>query len=64
MVNKEVLPLISAITIPIMLVSIILLYYYGYDVTKYLREVDIMYYVIIFPITLGLLVAILKVSNE
>ena len=64
MVNKEALPLISAILIPIILVGIILLYIYGYDVTKYFRDVDIIYYIVIFPIALGLLVAILRAGEE
>jgi len=39
--NREALPLIFAILIPIILVSLIILYFYGYDVTLFLREIDI-----------------------
>jgi hypothetical protein len=59
-VNKEALPLIFAILIPIILVSLILLYFYGYDVTLFFRQINIIYYIIIFPIALGFLVALMK----
>jgi len=59
-VNKEALPLIFAILIPIILVSLILLYFYGYDVTLFFREIDIIYYIIVFPIALGFMVAIMR----
>ena len=58
--NKEALPLIFAILIPIILVSLILLYFYGYDVTLFFRKIDIIYYIIVFPIALGFLVALMK----
>jgi hypothetical protein len=57
-VNKESLPLIFAIIIPVFLVSIILLYIYGYDLTKIFRDIDFLYYIIIFPIILGFVIAI------
>lgn len=60
MVNRESLPLIAALLVPIILVSIILLYFYGYDITLFLREINIIYYIIIFPIALGFTVAIVK----
>jgi hypothetical protein len=64
MVNKEAVPLLFAVIIPIILVSLVLLYNYGYDLTKYLRGIDILYYIIVFPIVLGLLVAILRSGKE
>ena len=60
MVNKESLPLIMALLIPILLVLVILLYYYGYDITLFLRRIPWIYYVIILPIALGFTVAIIK----
>lgn len=60
MVNKESLPLIIALLIPIFLVLVILLYYYGYDITLSLRRIPLIYYVIILPIVLGFTVAIIK----
>ena len=58
--NKESLPLIFALLIPIALVSLILLNYFEYDIISFLLGVNILYYIIIFPIVLGFIVAILK----
>jgi len=60
MVNKESLPLVMGLLIPIALVVIILLYIYGYDITKSLRDIDLIYYIIILPITLGFTASIIK----
>jgi len=60
MVNREALPLILAILVPIIFVSLILLYFYGYDVTLFFRQIDIIYYIIVFPIALGFLIAIMR----
>ena len=51
--NREALPLIFAILIPVILVSLVLLYFYGYDVTRFFSEINLIYYIIIFPIALG-----------
>ena len=64
MVNRESLPLIGALLVPIVLVSIILLYFYGYDLTLFLRKLPIIYYIIIFPIALGFSVGIIKVMRS
>ena len=61
--NRESLPLILGILAPITLVSIILLYYYGYDLTEFLRQIDILYYIVIFPFILGFIVIIVKVMR-
>ncbi len=61
--NREALPLILAILIPIILVSLILFYLYGYDFTVYLRKIDLIYYIIILPFALGLLAALLKLMK-
>ena len=61
--NREALPLISAILVPIVLVSLILLYFYGYDFTKYLRKIDVIYYIILFPFALGLVAAVMKLKK-
>lgn len=58
--NREAVPLIIAILTPIILVSLVVLYIKGYDPTLFFRKIDFIYYVIILPIALGLLVAILK----
>jgi len=57
--NKEALPFILALSIPIVLVSLFLLHIYGYDLTSFFRELDIIYYIIILPLALGFIVAIL-----
>jgi hypothetical protein len=59
-VNRESLPLILALLVPIILVLIVLLYYYGYDITEFFRKLDILYYIIIFPFILGFVVIIIK----
>lgn len=60
MVNKESLPLILGLLIPIVLVVVIVLYFYGYDITVYLRKIDLIYYIIILPIALGFTAGIIK----
>ena len=62
--NKEAGPLIIVIIAPIILVSLMFLYINGYDITIYFRKIDIIYYIVVFPIALGLLVAILRYKKE
>jgi len=64
MVNRESLPLIGALLVPIVLVLIILLYFYGHDVIiNFLLNLPLIYYIIIFPIALGFTVGIIKVMR-
>jgi len=58
--NKESLPLIAALLVPFILVLIVILYYYGYDITMFLRQFPLIYYIIILPIGLGFVVAVVK----
>ena len=58
--NRESLPLICALLIPIALVCFILLNYLKYDVVSFLLNVNVLYYIIIFPIVLGFVVIIVK----
>jgi len=60
MVNRESLPLIAALLIPFILIFIIALYYYGYDLTQYFKKIPILYLIVIFPIVLGFIVIIVK----
>lgn len=62
--NREAGPLIIAILVPIILVSFIYIYMSGYDLTIYFKKIDIIYYIVMFPIALGLLVAILRYKKE
>jgi hypothetical protein len=61
--NREAAPLIVAILLPIGIVFVLLLYFYGYDITKELRSIDAIYYIIICPFALGLFAALLKVKK-
>ena len=61
--NKEALPLITGILIPIIIIGLIILYSYGYDITLFFRNLNILYYIIIFPIALGLLLAVLRIKE-
>jgi len=60
MVNRESLPLIVGLLVPFVLVLIISLYYYGYDITEFFRKLDALYYIIIIPFVLGFIVIIVK----
>jgi hypothetical protein len=57
--NREAVPLIIGIFIPLIIVGLIVLYLSGYDITIYLRRINIIYYLLILPFVLGLLAAIL-----
>jgi len=61
--NREALPLILAILTPIVLVSLILLYFYGFDFTLYLKKIDLIYYIIVIPFALGLFAALLRLRK-
>ena len=59
-VNRESIPLLLSIIIPFGLMVIILLYYYGYDITEIFRQIDIIYWIIIIPVALGFTVSLIK----
>jgi hypothetical protein len=56
--NREAVPLLVGILIPILVVALIVLYLNGFDITIYLRKINIIYYLILLPFALGLLVII------
>jgi hypothetical protein len=56
--NREALPLILALGIPLIIVLLLLFYFYGYDITVILKKIDLIYYIIIIPFGLGLLAAL------
>ena len=58
--NRESLPLIFALLIPILLVLFIILYYYGYDITTTFRKIPILYIIVLIPIALGFIAGIAK----
>jgi len=61
--NRESLPLIIGLILPIVLVIIIGLYYYGIDLTEIFKKIDNIYYLIILPFVLGFLVIIVKFTR-
>ncbi len=62
--NREALPLIIGLLIPLVLVLVIVLYFSGYDVTlslrEFLKKIPILYYIIVLPVILGFIIAIAK----
>ena len=61
--NRESLPLIVALMIPLLLVLTIFLYNYGIDITSHLRKIPIIYYIVVLPIILGFTVIIVKYAH-
>ncbi len=60
MVNRESIPLILALLVPIVLVFLIFLYVSGYDIFLFFTKIDILYYIVILPIALGFTAGIIK----
>jgi len=56
--NREAVPLIIGILVPIILVALIILYFSGYDITVYFRKINLIYYLMVIPFALGLLVVV------
>ncbi|HIG99026.1 MAG TPA: hypothetical protein HA258_00450 [Thermoplasmata archaeon] len=56
--NREAVPLLVGILVPVIVVALIVLYLNGFDITIYLRKINIIYYLILLPFALGLLVII------
>ena len=66
--NREALPLIIGLLIPLVLVLGIVLYSSGYDVTlplrEFLKKIPILYYIIVLPVILGFIIAIAKWKED
>ncbi|MCX6665501.1 MAG: hypothetical protein NT038_05510 [Euryarchaeota archaeon] len=60
--NREVLPLILAILLPIVFVVVLFLYFSGYidGIVTSLKTTDLIYYVILIPFCLGFLAVMMK----
>jgi hypothetical protein len=58
MVNREAIPLAIGLCIPLVLVLIVVVQIYGIDFVSLIKSLDVLYYIAIFPILLGLFVAI------
>lgn len=64
MVNREALPLIAGLFIPLFLAGVLILRMYGLDIFLILGEVDVLYYIVLFPIALGLIAALLHRKSD
>jgi hypothetical protein len=64
MVNREATPLLLGIFIPLLLVGLIALRMYGFDAFLLLAQIDVLYYIVLFPIVLGLVIALLNRSKK
>jgi hypothetical protein len=62
--NREAVPLIIGILLPVLLVAGVVLYLSGYDITIFLKKIDIIYYLVIIPFVLGFLVIIIWFRRE
>jgi hypothetical protein len=56
--NREAVPLLVGIVVPVLFVALIVLYISGYDITVYLRKIDVIYYILLIPFGLGLIAAL------
>jgi hypothetical protein len=57
--NREAAPLIVGLLLPVIFVASVVLYLSGYDFISFFRKINIIYYLLILPFGLGLLVIIL-----
>jgi hypothetical protein len=62
--NREAVPLIIGILLPVLLLAGVVLYLSGYDITVILKKIDIIYYIIVIPFALGFLVVIFWFRRE
>ena len=60
MVNREAVPLFIGLCIPLVLVLIVVIQFYGIDFISYVLSLDYLYYIAIFPIILGLVIAVIN----
>ena len=59
-VNREAGPLLVGLMIPLFLVGAIFLQMFVFDVFALLKSIDMLYYIVLFPIALGLVFALLS----
>jgi hypothetical protein len=58
--NRESVPLLCALVVPVILIIIVILYYSGIDITEFFRKLNILYYIVMVPIVLGFVAGIIK----
>ena len=56
--NKEAVPLLVGLMIPLLLLGTLVVQWYGLDIIGLIRRIDPLYYIVIFPIALGLVIAL------
>ena len=59
MVNREAAPLILGVSIPILLLGLLLIQLYEFDIFAVIQSIDPIYYIVMFPIILGVIMAFL-----
>jgi hypothetical protein len=57
-VNKEAVPLIVGLMTPLLLLAILVVQWYGLDIIGLIQTIDPVYYIVMFPIALGLVLAL------
>jgi hypothetical protein len=59
MVNKEAAPLLLGVSIPILLLGLLVIQLYKFDIFSVLQAIDPIYYIVLFPIILGIIMGFL-----
>jgi hypothetical protein len=59
MVNKEAAPLLLGVSIPILLLGLLIIQLYKFDIFAVLQSIEPIYYIVMFPIILGIVMALL-----
>jgi hypothetical protein len=60
MVNREAAPLILGVSIPILLLGLLIIQLYKFDLFSLIKSIDVVYYIVLFPIVLGVIIAFLN----
>jgi len=63
MVNREAAPLLLGVSIPIILLLLLIIQLYKFDLVSLIKSVDIIYYIVLFPIFLGVILALANRSK-
>jgi len=58
--NKEAVPLLVGLMIPLLLLGVLAMQWYGLDIIGLFQSIDPLYYIVIFPIALGLVIALVN----
>ena len=58
MVNREAAPLLLGISFPILLLLLLIIQLYQFDLVSIIQSIDTIYYIVLFPIALGVFMAL------